>query len=41
MVLGVQTASVGLLGEMIVFTHARKVKDYAVKTILRHKGQST
>ena len=35
MVLGVQTASVGLLGEMIVFTHARKVKDYAVKTILR------
>ncbi len=39
MVLGVQTASVGLLGEMIVFTHARKVKDYAVKTILREKGR--
>ncbi len=38
MVLGVQAASVGLLGEMIVFTHARKVKDYAVKTILRGKG---
>lgn len=39
MVLGVQIASVGLLGEMIVFTHARKVKDYAVKTILRGKGR--
>ena len=37
MVLGVQTASVGLLGEMIVFTHARKVKDYAVKTLLKGK----
>lgn len=37
MVLGVQTASVGLLGEMIVFTHARKVKDYAVKKLLKAK----
>ena len=39
MVLGVQIASVGLLGEMIVFTHARKVKEYAVKTIRWGKGQ--
>lgn len=38
MVLGVQTASVGLLGEMIVFTHARKMKDYTVKSILKYKG---
>lgn len=37
MVLGVQTASVGLLGEMIVFTHARKVKDYAIKKLLKAK----
>ena len=35
MVLGVQTASVGLLGEMIVFTHARKIKDYAIRKILK------
>ncbi len=39
MVLGVQTASVGLLGEMIVFTHARKVKDYAIKDLLKAKRQ--
>ncbi len=38
MVLGVQVGSVGLLGEMIVFTHARKVKDYAVKAILKGKN---
>ena len=37
MVLGVQTASVGLLGEMIVFTHARKVKDYVIKDLLKAK----
>ena len=35
MVLGVQTASIGLLGEMIVFTHARKMRDYAIEKILR------
>ncbi|MEO6203724.1 MAG: glycosyltransferase [Nitrospirales bacterium] len=37
MVLGVQTASVGLLGEMIVFTHARKMKDYTIKDLLKAK----
>lgn len=35
MVLGVQTLSLGLLGEMIIFTHARKVRDYQVAEILR------
>lgn len=35
MVLGVQVASIGLLGELIIFTHARKMKDYAIETILR------
>jgi len=34
MVLGVQAASVGLLGEIIVFTHGRKKKEYTIeKTI--------
>jgi hypothetical protein len=33
-VLGVQTASVGLLGEIVAFTHGRKKKEYAIeKTI--------
>lgn len=35
MVLGVQTGSIGLLGEMIIFTHARKLKDYAIEKVLR------
>ena len=35
MVLGVQTGSIGLLGELIIFTHARKMRDYAVEKILK------
>ena len=34
MVMGVQLFSIGLLGEIIVFTHARKSKDYTVSRIL-------
>ena len=34
MVVGVQLFSIGLLGEIIVFTHARKSKDYTVSRIL-------
>ncbi len=30
MVLGVQTLSIGLIGEIIIFTHARDVKEYKV-----------
>ncbi len=30
-VVGIQVASVGLLGELMVFTHARDLKDYVVK----------
>ncbi len=35
MVLGVQTGSIGLLGEIIIFTHARKMKDYTIEKVLR------
>lgn len=35
MVLGVQTASMGLLGEIIIFTHARKMKEYTIKKFLK------
>lgn len=35
MVLGVQTASIGLLGEIIIFTHARKMKDYTIDKFLK------
>ena len=35
MVLGVQVGSIGLLGEIIIFTHARNVKDYTIEKILK------
>jgi glycosyltransferase involved in cell wall biosynthesis len=35
MVLGVQTLSLGLLGEIIIFTHARNVRDYQVAEVIR------
>ena len=33
MVLGVQVGSIGLLGEIIIFTHARKFKDYTIRKV--------
>jgi len=35
MVLGVQVGSIGLLGEIIIFTHARKLKEYTIRRFLR------
>ena len=35
MVLGVQVGSIGLLGEIIIFTHARKLKDYSIRKFLK------
>ena len=34
LVLGVQSVSLGLLGEIIIFTHARRVSEYRVAEIL-------
>ena len=34
MAVGFQTASLGLIGEIIVFTHANKNEDYVIETIL-------
>jgi glycosyltransferase involved in cell wall biosynthesis len=34
MVFGIQLFSIGLLGEIIIFTHARDVKEYQIKEIL-------
>ena len=34
MVLGVQTASVGLLGEIITFTHGRQRKEYTIEKLI-------
>lgn len=35
MVLGVQIGSIGLLGELIIFTHAREMEDYTIERVLR------
>lgn len=34
MVLGVQLLSIGMIGEIVIFTHARRLKDYKVNEIL-------
>jgi glycosyltransferase involved in cell wall biosynthesis len=34
MVLGIQIAAIGLLGEIIIFTHAKETKDYQIEEIL-------
>jgi glycosyltransferase involved in cell wall biosynthesis len=37
-VLGVQIFALGLLGELIIFTHARGMKDYQIEEILQFNG---
>jgi hypothetical protein len=34
MVLGIQIASIGMLGEIIIFTHARETSDYQIEEVL-------
>jgi glycosyltransferase involved in cell wall biosynthesis len=41
MVLGVQTLSLGLLGEIVIFTHARNVREYQVAEVLRSPRSAT
>ena len=33
-VLGVQMISIGLIGEMIIFTHSREIRDYSIREVL-------
>jgi hypothetical protein len=35
-VLGMQLFALGLLGELIIFTHARDIKDYQVDEVIRY-----
>ena len=35
-VLGMQVFALGLLGELIIFTHARSVKDYRVEEVIQY-----
>jgi hypothetical protein len=34
LVIGIQLISIGLLGEMIIFTHARDIKEYNIEEII-------
>ncbi len=34
LVIGIQMISIGLIGEMIIFTHAREIKEYTIEEIL-------
>ncbi|MHA1777277.1 MAG: glycosyltransferase, partial [Promethearchaeota archaeon] len=34
LVIGIQLISIGLLGEMIIFTHAREIKEYNIEEII-------
>jgi glycosyltransferase involved in cell wall biosynthesis len=38
-VLGMQLFALGLLGELIIFTHARDIKDYQIEEVLRYAAQ--
>ena len=33
-VLGIQLFAIGLIGELIIFTHARELKDYTIEKII-------
>jgi len=35
-VLGMQLFAIGLLGELIIFTHARDIKDYQIDEVVRY-----
>jgi glycosyltransferase involved in cell wall biosynthesis len=39
-VLGLQLFALGLLGELIIFTHARDIKDYQIEEVVRYPGQA-
>jgi glycosyltransferase involved in cell wall biosynthesis len=40
-VLGLQIFALGLLGELIIFTHAREIKDYQVAEVIQFPGVET
>jgi hypothetical protein len=39
-VLGLQLFALGLLGELIIFTHAKALKDYQVERVVQFRGPS-
>ena len=39
-VLGMQLFALGLLGELIIFTHAREIKDYQIDSVSRYPREA-
>jgi len=39
-VLGMQLFALGLLGELIIFTHAREIKDYQIDSVIRYPQEA-
>ena len=39
-VLGVQLLALGLIGELIIFTHASHLKDYRIETVVQYASDS-
>ena len=39
-VLGLQLFALGLLGELIIFTHARQIRDYQIDSVIRYSKSS-
>lgn len=37
-ILGIQIIAIGLIGEIIIFTHARKIKEYTIEKIIHYPG---
>ena len=37
LVIGIQMISIGLLGEMIIFTHASELKEYNIEKVIENK----
>lgn len=40
-VLGVQVFALGLIGELIIFTHANRMKEYAIRAVVQRAERST
>ncbi len=38
-VLGLQLFALGLLGELIIFTHARAIKDYQIERVIQYRDE--
>ncbi len=38
-VLGLQLFALGLLGELIIFTHARAIKDYQIERVIQFRSR--